>query len=477
MYEEIVKKFDRYIDAHKDEISDIICELVKYPSVKGEPCENAPYGLHCRKCLDASVEIMKSYGFDAKVADSGKYGVADFGKGDKTIGIFVHTDVVSALESDWIYTKPFCPKKIGDVLFGRGVQDDKAGVAAAIFAVRMLRDAGIELKSKISVFLGSDEETGMDDIETYTAENRIPDVSIVPDGDFPVAFGEKSICHVHILPDGKFEDVTEFCGGTAYNIMLDRVTVKIKYKEDLYREILEKSKDNKHFAVEKDGDSIKILATGIAKHAAMPEGGVNAAHVASKMLSECVNLCENDKVLFCKIQEITGDFYGEKLGVACHDSFFGPLTSVNGICSISDDGTPDIALDIRYGTAITADELEKKIKEAYPKAKICENSRGFAIPEDDKTAKSLEGVYAALSGDKNAKGFYLGGGTYSRHLKKAFSVGLQAEYVKCEVPELPVGHGGVHQSDEMLKLPQFFEAIRIIALMIYECDKSLNDGE
>ncbi|MBR3996385.1 MAG: Sapep family Mn(2+)-dependent dipeptidase [Clostridia bacterium] len=477
MYKEINEKFDRYIDAHKEEMIDVISELVKYPSVKGEPCENAPYGVHCRECLDASVEIMKKYGFDAKTSNGGKYGVANFGQGDKTIGIFVHTDVVPASESDWIYTKPFCPKKVGDVLFGRGVQDDKAGVAAAIFSVKMLCDAGIKLKNKISVFLGSDEETGMGDIEAYTAENSMPDVSIVPDGDFPVAFGEKSICHVHIFPDGKFENVTEFCGGTAYNIMLDRVKVKIKYKEDLYREICEKSKDNGRLTVEKDGDQIEILATGVAKHAAMPEGGINAAQVASKMLSECRCLCKNDRELFSKIEEITGDFYGEKLGVACSDPFFGPLTSVNGICSISNDGVPDIALDIRYGTAIVAEELEQKIKEAYPTARICENSRGFAIPEDDKTARSLERVYASLSGDKNAKGFYLGGGTYSRHLKKAFSVGLQAEYVECDVPELPTGHGGVHQSDEMLKLPQFFEAVKLLALMIYECDKALNDVE
>ena len=67
----------------------------------------------------------------------------------------------------------------------------------------------------------------------------------------------------------------------------------------------------------------------------------------------------------------------------------------------------------------------------------------------------------------------MGGGTYARYLKNAFSVGTQAGYIKNDTPELPAGHGGAHQSDEILRINQFLEAIKVVALMIHECDKAL----
>ena len=472
MYSEITNKMDKYLASHKDEILDTIITLAKYPSIMEDAAENAPFGKPCRECLDKTVELMNAKGFSAKVSSDGSYGLATFGEGEKTIGIFAHTDVVPVSPEDWIYTKPFEPVKIGDVLVGRGVEDNKSGVAIAVYAVKLLCDAGLTPKNKISVFLGSNEECGMADIEQFAKENKMPDVSLVPDADFPVSFGEKGICRAHIKKDAAFTDVTEFCGGTAYNIMLDKLTIKIKYSDKLYGEICEKAKGNKYISVSKDDDSVIINATGLPKHAAMPEGGVNAAAEASKVLCNCDSLCENDRRIFGVIADLTDDFYGEKLGIACCDDCFGKLTSVNGICAL-ENGVPNIALDIRYGTGIGEKELEERILAKYPKAYIHENKSGFAIPRDNEIAKKLERVYSELSKDPNAKGFYMGGGTYARYLKNAFSVGTQAGYIKNDTPELPAGHGGAHQSDEILRINQFLEAIKVVALMIHECDKAL----
>ena len=215
MYQEITKKMDEYIALHKDEMLDVILNLAKYPSILEEGTDGAPFGKPCRECLDAAVEIMKQHGFTGGVSSDGSYGLMNYGSGDKTIGLFAHTDVVPVSPEDWIYTKPFEPKRMGDVLVGRGVEDNKAGVAASIYAVKLLEYAGLGLKNKVSVFLGSNEECGMKDIEAFARENKMPDVSIVPDAGFPVSFGEKGICRAHMIIDGKFEEITEFCGGTA----------------------------------------------------------------------------------------------------------------------------------------------------------------------------------------------------------------------------------------------------------------------
>ena len=94
MYSEIIKKMDEYLGKHEAEILNVILELVKYPSIKSEPSENAPFGKNSRECLDKAVEIMKDYGFCANVSADGSYGLATYGSGEKTIGIFAHTDVV-----------------------------------------------------------------------------------------------------------------------------------------------------------------------------------------------------------------------------------------------------------------------------------------------------------------------------------------------------------------------------------------------
>ena len=178
MYQEITKKMDEYIALHKDEMLDVILNLAKYPSILEEGTEGAPFGKPCRECLDAAVEIMKQHGFTGGVSSDGSYGLMNYGSGDKTIGLFAHTDVVPVSPEDWIYTKPFEPKRMGDVLVGRGVEDNKAGVAASIYAIKLLEYAGLGLKNKVSVFLGSNEECGMADIEAFARENKMPDVSI-----------------------------------------------------------------------------------------------------------------------------------------------------------------------------------------------------------------------------------------------------------------------------------------------------------
>lgn len=465
---ETIAKIDEYIKSNEAEILGVIEDLVKYPSVLGDSAKGAPFGIECRACLDAAVGTMKKYGFDARVADSGKYGLATYGSGSHSIGIFAHTDVVPVSPEDWIYTKPFEPKRIGNVLVGRGVEDNKAGVAASIFAVKALEAAGVPLKSKVTVFLGSNEECGMSDIEAYAEENALPDVSLVPDGGFPVCFGEKGICRAHIRLGTAFKDITEFSGGTAYNIMLDKLTVKIRYSKAL--EEFASAISNDRIKHEKDGDYLAVYATGLPRHAATPEGGINAAYVFASEFCTCSALCESDRKMLSVIADITSDFYGERLGIACSDECFGRLTSVNGICCL-EEGVPNIALDIRYGTGIGEKELEDKILAAYPKAYIHENKAGFAIPRDNPIAKKLEAVYAELSGNPEDKGFYMGGGTYARYIKNAYSIGLQAPYIPCEAPSLPAGHGDAHQADEILRIPQFLEAVKIIALMLSECDE------
>ena len=137
----------------------------KIPAIKGEAEAGAPFGRACADALKACSDMFGKFGFDSGIYSGGKYGMAKYGEGEKTIGIFSHSDVVPVCEEDWIYTKPFEPKVIDGTLIGRGVEDNKSGVMAALCAMRIIKECNIPVKSRIVTFIGAEEETGMSDIE------------------------------------------------------------------------------------------------------------------------------------------------------------------------------------------------------------------------------------------------------------------------------------------------------------------------
>ena len=49
--------------------------------------------------------------------------------------------------------------EIDGKLYGRGTQDDKGPMLAALFAVKALMDAGVKFNKRIRFIFGTDEET------------------------------------------------------------------------------------------------------------------------------------------------------------------------------------------------------------------------------------------------------------------------------------------------------------------------------
>ena len=87
----------------------------------------------------------------------------------------------------------------------------------------------------------------------------------------------------------------------------------------------------------------------------------------------------------------------------------------------------------------------------------------------------MENVYNEIT-QSNKKAYRLSGGTYARHLKNAFSVGIKAPLADAPAkkPDMPAGHGGDHEKDECIVLEDFFRAVRILIHMIIECDREIS---
>lgn len=466
-----------WIDKNREQILEDWISICKIPAIKGEPTKTASFGKECAKALEVCTGLFENRGFKTRIYEKSGYSLVSFGEGVKTIGLFSHSDVVPAGEG-WIYTNPFEPIVKNGALIGRGVSDNKSGIMASLCAMEIIRKYNIPIKSRIQLFIGSNEESGMEDISAFVKEQPMPEVSLVPDAEFPCCTGEKGICHLYAQSGEGLFDIVDFCGGNAFNIILDKAAATLKYSKKLEMELGDKIKNKPELELKAEGDKIIVYAKGIAAHASEPKGSVNAAYILAQLLSEIETLSQSDRKIMKEAEHILACPFGTTMGIDHCDDLFGRLTFANGIAEVSD-GRLRLSFDMRYSSALNSEELVQRTRIAFEKLgweiSVKEKSDGFAISADSKLPSMFERIYKEVTGVEK-KSFKIGGGTYARHLKNAFSVGTEAELSNYKIPRLkmPAGHGGCHQCDEMIDLEGFFTAVRIIVHYLIAMDEEIN---
>ncbi len=113
--------------------------------------ENPP-GTHYEECLVLLERLLRDCGLEPQ--REGLCLLAFHGTGQRTVYFSGHYDVVPhAAEGQ------FQPEVRGENLFGRGSSDMKAGLVAMIYAVRALRECGLDLDGRVGLVLVPDEET------------------------------------------------------------------------------------------------------------------------------------------------------------------------------------------------------------------------------------------------------------------------------------------------------------------------------
>lgn len=471
------KEIREWIRAHKDEILEDHMALCRIPSVRGEAEKDAPYGKECARALQASADLFEKNGFSVRVEKERGYALARLEKGEKTIGLFGHSDVVPAGDG-WIKTEPFEPRVIDGVLFGRGVGDNKAGVIQSLYAMRIIKELNLPVNCSVQAFIGSNEESGMKDIASFAENEKMPEVSLSPDSSYPCSTGEKGILRIWTRSRKPLTEILDFDGGTAANIVMDHVAVRIAKKVALKEELAGLIASRTEFVLTEEDDALVLEANGVSKHAAHPEDSLNAAWLAFGLLSQVKALPETDRAMMKDAAEAIACPYGSGLGIAHEDPAFGKLTSVCGMTRM-EEGCLKINMDIRYGNTFDPKELEKKLYEKWNSigfdAVDVNNRPGYRIPDENPIPQTLCAAFKELTGVESGPKL-LSGGTYSRGLKNAYSIGFRAPDPDStvELPELPAGHGGAHQRDEAIILDQFYQSLRVVTNFVLACDKELS---
>ena len=463
----------QYMRAHRDDMVRDLIRLCRVPSVRAAAGAGMPFGRECDDALREAAALYRENGFDVTEHNASGYILAHFGAGEKNLGIFAHVDVVPVNEADWLLTRPFDTIERDGFLIGRGVNDDKSGAIAALYLLKAARDLKLPLESRVTVFMGANEESGMADLRAFAREQPLPDASLVPDGGFPVSLGERGILRLDLSLDAPLSDVLSLDGGEAYNTVMAELTARLKKSDALAGWL--NARPQPWLSVTDEGEALRLNAKGVASHAATPHQGDSALRRLCALLKDCDGLSAHDRGVLDTIALALSDTNGAALGVADHDDTLGDLTVANGIAR-TEHGRFMFTLDIRHGEHVSGAEITARLREWFGargfSIGIHGDSSAFTIPEEHPLAQALLETFRAASGYPDARPYYMGGGTYCKYLPNAFTIGTTMGG-DARVLNLPAGHGECHAPDEYICIDGFVRASAMIAAMTLALDEAI----
>lgn len=452
-------KLDSLVHAYQGEVFEKMKQLIAIDSVSGKrTAENAPFGDECRKALDLFIEIAGDMGFETYDCD-GYAAHAQFGHGEKTMGILGHLDIVPAGEG-WTQD-PFGGEIVDGKCYGRGTLDDKGPLLAALFALKAVKESGIPLKHGVRVIAGCDEEVGMSDMRHYASKLKMPDYGFSPDAEYPLINIEKGAIKLVISAtmqpnEGKNMEIYQLNAGERANVVPGLATAEVSCEDlttlDKQLEEICAAHEKFHLEAEKISDArARIIATGIGAHASTPHAGINAAG----MLLIALTALGAGDIIAALSEKIGMESDGESIGISCKDELSGALTCNLGLMRY-DGEKIEVTLDIRY--PLYADEArmtEQAQKTLAPFGLTVVRTGGHVplhVPADSEVVKGLLEVYHDVTG-LPAYPIAIGGGTYSRMMPNtvAFGINFPGEGDRCHMP------------DEYVDVEKFMLSVKVMA--------------
>ena len=387
MNEIIEKSFERQVQD--------LQALIRIPSVsRGEPKEGMPYGENVFNALRKAQEIARKLGFENVWDVEGRCGVVEYGQGDEIVAVMAHLDVVPE-GTGWTYP-PYGAEIHDGAMYGRGTADDKGAAVSALYALYALKESGAQMKRRVRILLGCDEERGSTGIERYREVEGEPDLAFTPDATYPVVNSEMNISHMTF--EKKYATAVRAKVGTAMNVIPGVAESQVP----------------------------ALSCQGKEGHASMPDFADNALMKLLRALADS-DLSAADKATFAGLVPLLcGYNHGEGLGVDYTDAS-GRLTLQPTVLTADEDGVT-IGFDIRYPASMTFEQLTGPIDQRMGALGFTvrerSNSLGHYIAPDTELVSTLMDVYGELSGDREAKPLSIGGGTYAREFQNAVAVGV-----------------------------------------------------
>ncbi len=399
---------------HLDEYKEILKHYVAFKSVAEPEKDGLPFGRENLEMLKFMAGKMECIGMEARIMkDVFAEGKIRGKKGKHSIAVACHGDVVPA-EGEW-ERDPFELYEKEGHLVGRGTTDNKGAAVAVLFAFRYLLESGWKPDNDFLLRIGSAEEIGMKDVEIAFNGVKMPDLTLVPDSGFPVAYGEKGSVKAEIaipLSGG----ITSLSGGGNASVI---------------------------DSAEAIADGQAVHAEGKGRHPATPEGGEDAVLNLMRILR---SMGVKDNAIG-RYLSLFPDFYGTGLGIPACDEESGRLTAV--VVQVrTENNTLICTLSIRLPFSAKNEDVVAKL-EKMGNVRILSSSPGYRV-EPDGMIMGLNDIANRVYNSSKAP-YVMAGGTYARLMQKAVAFGMGSPYGNVQ-PPFPSGQGRAHQRNESVEI-------------------------
>ena len=467
MKQQLIEKIDKAILEVRDDLVRDTIRMVNIKSVKGEPLPGAPFGEGPRKVLDTALEMGKDAGFYPEDYGVGVVSVA-LKEGQPDLGIWLHGDVVP--EGDGWTFEPYNAVEYKNCVVGRGATDNKGQMMAIFHLLKIFKALNIPLKYNPAMYVGSNEETGMGDLRGVPGNPDArgfinvctpPRLSLVPDSSFPVGYGGKGGLNILLRSKTPVHGFTFIAGQVNAPGRAEAVFDKADLPDTLPECTVEK------------GEKTVVWCHTPPRHGANPDPNGNMITRLCEALLDSGAVEEGDKHLLDFMRRVSGDIYGELLGIATDVPPMKPLTVFSKQVDCKD-GYLTFHLNIRYPLGITYEEIVERItavaaQNGFEVEKSVRGINPYLMDPQWPILQMVAKVAGEITGSDKGP-YLLSGGTYAHILPNALACGMDG----CMPPEdFPKGRGGAHGIDEVVSIERLQRAMRIYARIMLE----LNDME
>ena len=373
----------------------------------------------------------------------------------KPVLLVTHVDVEDTDAALWS-RDPWAGKLAGRSVHGRGATGGKAGLVAALYALRALRDSGTPLKHGVRLYVGTDgtafpsKQAGLMRWAKTQKSRLATYVLGVP---FAATRGESGIARVTVSsPPGGAPDaatqgwrvVSATSQGPRHglpqtaSIILDPRGMSSRRALGALRRtltLMRKSEPEIQPDVVEDGNYVKITFRGRPGPAAEPSLGRNALADLTTFLADYLGLFPDHRG---RLVRFVSAYVGQttdcaKLGLdAKHPEM--PAATCTAVAIGEDSAAMWVTLDIRWPQGRATGDVAKAVKARAEEltqnlgGKITvkiEGSPPSLVPADDKNLQIASAAYKELL-RKDPTPRAIPRATYARHIKGAIGLGPAA---------------------------------------------------
>ncbi|MFP5288889.1 MAG: Sapep family Mn(2+)-dependent dipeptidase, partial [Thermoanaerobaculia bacterium] len=397
-------------------------------------------------------------------------------------------DVADVQGQQWS-SPPWEAKIVNGRMIGRGTEDDKGPIVAALYGMAALRDSGWPLGSTLRLLVANGEETSWEEIPYYFARAPMPERTIGLDGVYPVTHAQKGYGVLTFRAEpvaqprpGKWR-VVRISGGSGLSIIAERGEALLEpiaekeSKDDALGELSRRAAEwaQAHppakLTVSREGDLLKVTTEGRGGHSSEPASGHNALGDLTAFLATLEPRMDAWGALASFVGVAVGtETDGRSLGIQHVNPAMGALT-----CNLSflleENGAPIARLNIRPPRGIAREQIEKSLAErtaaflrrtgAPITAETDLSTEAHYVPPEGELVASLLAVWEEVTGAPG-RPVAIGGATQARFFKGGVDFG----------PALPGEEYRAHGPDEYLTAEELHRIAELTIAAVWRLARS-----